>query len=622
MSTIGGLYLSQFETVDYAQAMNRGILGATQQVQGQTNLLALADLERAQQTAARVRQYYQEHPEEALGFSQGQGQPQSILGGGGMPQGPPGRPMTQQTFGGGQPPGQPQQVPGGQDLSRYAQVSPQGGGPIPPNVMGQVMPTVTPPMQSTLGGPGPQQGPAPQDRMLALGRIDPDAMLAIQERKFKIQEGNLNRDITRAEYVGRILQGVTNQENYGPAKEEIRRHFPQLAVQLPPVYSKEALAPFITQAVDVKTNADLRIKALHEQTEQMKVGIQLQQAGYQGLGAPVIDVLRGLSEEQVAKFGGRTSPPAVKFATDEVQRIELEKREKEGLAGARATAQAGREARQEQTLSEAFKGETVNLYDTQTGRPLPSRMKVAEYEKLPQTSVTQLSDDNRKQMENVNSAMPRLQILQTHIDAIYGPGGVLERMSPADRELMRSPLAIPTQIADQFAQKYPELAAARKYIDANAESLARALSGVRGAATESDVERAKAMLPNLTAALKVWPLSEAGLSLPDTRETALRTMNNLVDTLNGIGTGILGNADYRTPLKKYENPANVPGPGLREGEGSVRITPAAAPRLAPRGSTPPAPQPPAASVQAPGAPIFPLRPRSGSLARHQHPRDP
>lgn len=591
------------------------------ELSNETALLTLADLKRKQASEQEVLAFFQQHPELIAGLQQGQqggqvpilatlGQPQP-----GGPGGPPGAgPLMQQTTMPGQPPGAPQVVPGGQDLSRFANVSPQGGGPIPPDVMAQTMPTVTPPQgmppRATLGQPQ-----APQNPLMELVRRDPRAgllaqqqMQAQQQFQSKLEEQRLDWTSKKMGYFGQVLQGVNSPESYGLAVQEIARVDPQAAARLPQTYSKEALIPYIKQATTVKENADLQIRTMHEQTEAAKLGIQLQNAGYQGLGAPVIDILRGLSEEQVTKFGGRTSAPAVKFATDEVQRIEIEKREKEGLAGAQATAQASREARQQQTLSEAFKGETVNLYDTQTGRPLPSRMKIADYEQLPQTQVAQLSDDNRKQMENVNSAMPRLQILQTHIDAVYGPGGVLERMSPADRELVRSPLAIPIQISEQFAQKYPELAAARKYIDANAESLARALSGVKGAATEADVERAKSMLPNLTAALKVWPLSEAGLSLPDTRETALRTMNNLVDTLNGIGTGILGNPEYRTPLKKYENPENVPGPGLRKGEGSVRITPSNAPRQAPRGSTPPAPQPPAAAVPAPGAPIFPPAP--------------
>ena len=290
----------------------------------------------------------------------------------------------------------------------------------------------------------------------------------------------------------------------------------------------------------------------------------------------------------------KASSEDIQQAQKNIHGRQVEQRGAEGLAGAQATAQAGKEARQQQTLSEAFKGDTVNLYDTQTGRPLPSRMKVADYEKLPQQQVTQLSDDNRKQMENLNNAMPRLEILQQHIDKVYGPGGVLERMSPDDRNVIISGVGITERWIEQALQRYPELKAAQNYIDANAESLARALSGVRGAATEGDVERAKAMLPNLTTTLKVWPPSKIGINLPDTQAVALRTMNNLTDTLNGIGTAILGNAEYRTPLKRYETLTQTPGlvsPGAGLPPAPSAVAPA---QTAPQQSVPP-----------PGAPIFP-----------------
>src|SRR5262252_323699 len=303
--------------------------------------------------------------------------------------------------------------------------------------------------------------------------------------------------------------------------------------------------------------------------------------------------LQGMSQDAYAVIRQHGWTPA-SMTTEQWATVNKEVQDKkeaekgaEGLAASRARTQGEVEARQNQTLAEAFKGETTNLYNTQTGQPLDARMKVKDFEALPAGGARQLSEDNRKQQENITNAMPRLQILQGHIDAVYGPGGVLERMSPADRELLRSPGKISTQVMDQWAQKYPELAAAQKYIEANAESLARALSGVRGAATEEDVNRAKAMLPNLTATLKVWPLSQLGFNLPDTRETALRTMNNLVDTLNGISGAILGNAQFAHPLHRYENPSNVPGPGLREGEGSFRLGPGASQPP----STPP-PRPP------------------------------
>ena len=105
-------------------------------------------------------------------------------------------------------------------LSRFANVPPTGGGPIPPNVMGQVMPTVTPPpgtpTLATIGPqggmPGAPQGPmqAPQNPLLEMARTNPrtalmlqQQMQAQQDRQWKMQEqqlghGRQGRGICRA----------------------------------------------------------------------------------------------------------------------------------------------------------------------------------------------------------------------------------------------------------------------------------------------------------------------------------------------------------------------------------------------------------------------------------------
>ena len=235
----------------------------------QTALLGLEQLKRGEATQAEVMQWAKDNPEAWLGLLQGQGGGgmQSTLGGG-MPPGPPGgAPLMQQQVVPGQPPGAPAVVPGGQDLSRFAGVSPQGGGPMPPNVAQQLMPQVTPPMQSTLGAPGPQQAAPQQNPLVDLVRRDPAAGMAIQARMQAMQEKRLTNTITEAEYVGRILQGVTNQENYGPAKAEIQRNLPQLAAQLPSVYSAEAIEPFIARATTVKDRATLEVQGIQARAE-------------------------------------------------------------------------------------------------------------------------------------------------------------------------------------------------------------------------------------------------------------------------------------------------------------------------------------------------------------------
>lgn len=507
----------------------------TQRAASQTALIQLEELKRAQASEAEVRAFLAQHPELALG-----GGLQSTLGGGGMPPGPPAGagPLMQQQVVPGQAPGAPQVVPGGQNLSRFAGVSPPGG----------------PPMQSTLGGPGPQQGQDPrQQALLELVRRDPAAGMAIQERMFKIQEGRLTRTINEAGYVARILQGVTNQETYEPAKQEIGREFPQLAAQLPSVFSKEALAPFLKRAVDVKTNAELQIESRKADIEEGKLNVQLANAGYQGLGTDVIGILRGLTPEQVTEFGGRTSAKAIAYAADQVKKLDVEKREKEGLAGAQATAQAGREARLEKTVSEVMGERTTKLFDTQTMDTVNSRMSMKEYEALPPGRVKELSSRETEQIENVKNSVPIVAQLQEHIDKIYGPGGVLARMTPDERADLA---AVPGRWASQYAQKYPEVTQAQRFINSNAGALARALAGEKGAMAEGDVARAKEMLPNLETTLKVWPPANIGINSPDTRAVALGSMNSIVDMINARVRTILGNEQFTHPkLHRYETAA-------------------------------------------------------------------
>ena len=147
-------------------------------------------------------------------------------------------------------------------------------------------------------------------------------------------------------------------------------------------------------------------------------------------------------------------------------------------------------------------------------------------------------------MTNIRTSVPIIAQLQGHIDKIYGPGGVLERMTPDERADLA---AVPGRWAKQYAQKYPEVAQAQRFIDSNASGLARALAGEKGAMAEGDVERAKAMLPNLKTTLKVWPPANIGIQSPDTRAVALGSMNNIVDMINGRVRTILGNEQFTHP---------------------------------------------------------------------------
>ena len=359
MSTvINGLLMPKFETFDYGRAVNQGINAAGGMLSNETRLLELAELKREQETAARTREFLQAHPEILMG--QGGGSTIGSLGPAGAPGGmpapaPPGTgPITQSPLSGGPA----QQIPASPDASRYAGVSPQGGGPIPPNVMAQTMPQVTPPQSTiaSLGPAGQPQMPAYQTRLMELARTSPEAALKVQQLMQGQQDLALQRDEQRltmgtkvAEYVGRVAQGVTSPETLEQARQELARIHPQAAAQLPQVYSREAMVPFIKKAVSVKDNATLQLETWKNQ-------IEMQKAGLQGEPAAMVSELRTMGVNPLQA----TTEQRVQ-AQKNIQQRELEQKEKEGLAGAQATAQANREARLEKTVSEVMGDRTTPL---------------------------------------------------------------------------------------------------------------------------------------------------------------------------------------------------------------------------------------------------------------------
>jgi hypothetical protein len=237
--------------------------------EGETGLLKLAELKRQQETEARLRQFYQQHPDAALGPEAG-----SVLGSlQTAPGGPP--PMTQQQVMPGQPPGQPQMVPGGQDLSRFAT---QGGPDQRPRGFA---PDAAPP-QSTIAGLGPAGQPPPQPdpqaRLRELMRTDPDAAFAVMDQQTKRFTTQLSMREKTAEAFASALQGVTSQEQYEGVVQDLQSFAPQQAARLPRVWSKEAMQPIIESALSAKDKATLQIAELNEQTALRKQRFTEQQA--------------------------------------------------------------------------------------------------------------------------------------------------------------------------------------------------------------------------------------------------------------------------------------------------------------------------------------------------------
>jgi len=273
--------ITQYDPLEVARQQNvvqGGRLG------NQTALLALQESQRQQEAAAMARQYMQQNPG-------------SVLGGGGpmgsAPARPGGGPMTQQAFGPGGV-GSTQQVPGGQDLSRFSGVSPQGGGPIPPEMAAQVMPRVTSPGGGPVLAGGGQAQAHPMEGLL---RQNPDAFFMVQKQQQAQEDFQLKRQTDRLtmgekvmEYLGRSAQGVTDQAGLEALRAELQQQgLGKYAAQLPQFYSKEAMQTLADQALSRKDSLILQTQELSAQAAMIK-------AKREGISTPVNELLGTLGK--------------------------------------------------------------------------------------------------------------------------------------------------------------------------------------------------------------------------------------------------------------------------------------------------------------------------------------
>jgi hypothetical protein len=527
----------------------------------QTSLLQLEELRRQQEAAALARQYYQANPQDLLA---GGGGPQSLLGSLDLTAGG-GGPMTQQQVLPGQPPGVPQPVPGGQDLSRFA----TGGMPGSPP-------------QSTLGSlaPQPQQHP-----LMDLMRSNPDAAFAVmqrsqqmQEQRDKWQETRLTIGTRVAEFLARGAQGVTDQARLDTFRQQVQQFAPQWAAALPQYYSKEAMVPIIQAGISAKDSAGLRLETWRAKNEETRLNMQLAQAGYQGLGTAVTDVLRGLTDEQVQQFGGRTSPAAVQYATQEVQRKELERR----------TAEQKEKFTQEQQqqatlpLQDARKEDAGLFVYKGTGQAVPGTLPYGQVKQLqdeqdPTKGVVRLANlDEKKQLTTLKQLEPVMQQYSDLVQYAYGTDPKTGKKGPL-ADYQRGPFQTIGAMWNQLSQDDPVFQAKRRALQGQLQSVVRGL-GARGDLNAQELEAATQMLANMDASLglglSLGPMVGTGgigvggriqpsISLPDTPETGINIANELIGTVNRRIGSILQHEGYqKTPYIRIRTDQETePKPG-------------------------------------------------------------
>ena len=240
-----------------------------------------------------------------------------------------------------------------------------------------------------------------------------------------------------------------------------------------------------------------------------------------------------------------------------------------------------REQRQGLTAQEVLKDDVERYIDVRTAAPMRPTLPMAEVEALQDAGqVKRLTKEQNVRLETIKDALPIVARIQGYVDQIYGPGGVLASLTPDERGHLAVGSSGAKAVWETLLQRYPVVIAAQRYIQANAEGLARSLQGVRGAGTEGDVQRALAGLPQLETSLSlgIWP-PKINFALPDTRATAIRLMDSYIETLNNITGSIVSNPQFEHPgLHRYVKAEDLGRPGpldqpLTEGKQPLATTP-------------------------------------------------
>ena len=325
-TVIGGLLMPQFKPYDVGGTLEQANRIAGAQTTNQTNLLTLADLKAKQAAEAVVFEQIKNNPEVARQLFGGG----PVLGSLMQPQAPPGAgPITQSPPGGGPA----QQIPAYPDASRYANVPPASGGPIPPGMAQQLQPQVTPP-QSTIASLGPAGQPqmqAPQNPVLEMARTDPRAAMLLQQQiqgrqlnQLTMQEKQLDIGVKVAEGVARQMQNVTDQASLDEARARLQQIHPQAAAQLPQFYNTAAIEALQQRGIAMADQAKNRhliaqSRLLDVQSEHLPK--LLARIGDEDTAAPTGGAAPTSTVAPTTGQQARTAPPEYESAIAEANRL-------------------------------------------------------------------------------------------------------------------------------------------------------------------------------------------------------------------------------------------------------------------------------------------------------------
>lgn len=230
-----------------------------------------------------------------------------------------------------------------------------------------------------------------------------------------------------------------------------------------------------------------------------------------------------------------------------VQRLEATKAG-EAAATTQARLTTEEQIREQQPLVVATGGadKAVVWRDPKTGFPL-----IRANPNITQAEARQVGTpvvgEQGQHLDDLLNAMPIVERMNYYVQQIYGPGGVYASMSGDERRSLTQGLG---RALENVQQRYPIIQQAQAFMEANAEKIARAIGGIRGAGTEGDVRRSKALFPELSSALGLrWEGWKPNVSwdMPDTRGLALRKINDFNVTVDTIAGRMLNNPTFQHP---------------------------------------------------------------------------
>jgi regulator of replication initiation timing len=252
--------------------------------------------------------------------------------------------------------------------------------------------------------------------------------------------------------------------------------------------------------------------------------------------------------EPASEFGAilRKNNGNLDAALREQQAREVERKQQEQAAGMQMAAQRAAETeRGKKEAEETFKaGQTLldikpqesrQYVDVKTGAPLPQSSKYqATKDRMDKGEVVFLDDQEIKAYRDISKMVPLLTQIRGQIEKVYGPGGIFENLTPAQRFA-----ASLTGGMARLTQSNPELTELNRNIKGNVDNLRRSLQGQVGTQTEQDAQR------GIQALAKVD-------GIPDSKEVAYGMYNALLQSVNGMMQFYLGNPEFQhgklTPL--------------------------------------------------------------------------